>query len=164
MSSSADTAFTQAVDTILSEWGEPFSAARTELTDALQELYRTELRFPPIWPEHRRRAFIAHHADLDATELATQFDDLIDTVTNEFGLAYSTAPHPDEATELITTARRQTLDDFIDRRLILELPDEIDHAHAENPGRGENSMTACGPRPTPPQPRPTLKRETTATQ
>lgn len=144
MSSSAETAFNEAVDTILSEWGEPFSAASTELTDALQDRYRAELQFPPIWPEHRRHAFIAHHADLDAAELATQFDDLIDTVTNEFGLAYGIAPHPDDAAELITTARRQALDDFLHRRLIFELPDEIEHAHTENPGRGENSMTACG--------------------
>lgn len=110
MSSSADTAFTEAVDTVLSEWGEPFSAASTELTDALQELYHAELQFPPIWPEHRRRAFIAHHADIDAAELSTQFDDLIDTVTNEFGLAYGILPHPDDAAELITTARRQALE------------------------------------------------------
>lgn len=145
MSSSADTAFTEAVDTILSEWGEPFSAAPTELTDALQELYRAELRFPPIWPEHRRRAFIVHHADIDSTELSTQFDDLIDTVTNEFGLAYGILPHPDDAAELITTARRQALDEFIDRRLNYELPNEIEDAQTENPGRGEASMTACGP-------------------
>lgn len=145
MSSSAETAFTEAVDTILSEWGEPFSAAPTELTDALQELYRAKLRFPPIWPEHRRRAFIAHHADIDAAELATQFDDLIDTVTNEFGLAYGILPHPDDAAELVTAARGQALDEFIDRRLNYELPDEIEDAHAENLGRGEASMTACGP-------------------
>ncbi|MCB1288841.1 MAG: hypothetical protein KDB47_14305 [Mycobacterium sp.] len=145
MSSSADTAFAEAVDTILSEWGEPFSAAPTELTDALQELYRAELRFPPIWPEHRRRAFIVHHADIDSTELSTQFDDLIDTVTNEFGLAYGILPHPDDAAELITTARRQALDEFIDRRLNYELPNEIEDAQTENPGRGEASMTACGP-------------------
>ena len=130
MSSSADTAFAEAVDTILSEWGEPFSAAPTELTDALQELYRAELRFPPIWPEHRRRAFIVHHADIDSTELSTQFDDLIDTVTNEFGLAYGILPHPDDAAELITTARRQALDEFIYRRLNYELPDEIEDAQA----------------------------------
>ena len=145
MSSSADTAFAEAVDTILSEWGGPFSAAPTELTDALQELYRAELRFPPIWPEHRRRAFIVHHADIDSTELSTQFDDLIDTVTNEFGLAYGILPHPDDAAELITTARRQALDEFIDRRLNYELPNEIEDAQTENPGRGEASMTACGP-------------------
>lgn len=145
MSSNADTAFTEAVDTILSEWGEPFSAAPTELTDALQELYRAKLRFPPIWPEHRRRAFIAHHADIDSTELSTQFDDLIDTVTNEFGIAYGILPHPDDAAELITTARRQALDEFIDRRLNYELPDEIEDAQTENPGRGEASMTACRP-------------------
>ena len=108
MSSSADTAFTEAVDTVLSEWGEPFSAASTELTDALQELYHAELQFPPIWPEHRRRAFIAHHADIDAAELSTQFDDLIDTVTNEFGLAYGILPHPDDAAELITTRANPT--------------------------------------------------------
>ena len=137
--------FTEAVDTILSEWGEPFSAAPTELTDALQELYRAKLRFPPIWPEHRRRAFIAHHADIDSTELSTQFDDLIDTVTNEFGIAYGILPHPDDAAELITTARRQALDEFIDRRLNYELPDEIEDAQTENPGRGEASMTACRP-------------------
>ena len=145
MSSSADTAFTEAVDTILSEWGEPFSAAPTELTDALQELYRAELQFPPIWPEHRRRAFVAHHADIDAAELSTQFDDLIDTVTNEFGIAYGALPHPDDAAELITTARRQALEEFIDRRLNYELPDEIEDVQTENPGRGEASMTACGP-------------------
>lgn len=145
MSSSADTAFTEAVDTILSEWGEPFSAASTELTDALQELYHAELQFPPIWPEHRRRAFIAHHADIDAAELSTQFDDLIDTVTNEFGLAYGILPHPDDAAELITTARRQALEEFIDRRLNYELPDEIEDVQTENLGRGEASMTACGP-------------------
>ncbi len=130
MSSSAETAFNEAVDTILSEWREPFSAASTELTDALQELYRAELQFSPIWPEHRRRAFIAHHADIDSTELSTQFDDLIDTVTNEFGLAYGALPHPDDAAELITTARRQALDEFIDRRLNSELPDEIEDAQA----------------------------------
>ncbi|MDO3052140.1 hypothetical protein B7435_14190 [Mycolicibacterium peregrinum] len=145
MSSSADTAFTEAVDTVLSEWGEPFSAASTELTDALQELYHAELQFPPIWPEHRRRAFIAHHADIDAAELSTQFDDLIDTVTNEFGLAYGILPHPDDAAELITTARRQALEEFIDRRLNYELPDEIEDVQTENLGRGEASMTACGP-------------------
>ena len=145
MSSSADTAFAEAVDTILSEWGEPFSAAPTELTDALQVLYRAELQFPPIWPEHRRQAFIAHHADIDAAELSTQFDDLIDTVTNEFGLAYGILPHPDDAAELITTARRQGLEEFIDRRLNYELPDEIEDVQTENPGRGEASMTACGP-------------------
>ena len=145
MSSSADTAFTEAVDTVLSEWGEPFSAASTELTDALQELSHAELQFPPIWPEHRRRAFIAHHADIDAAELSTQFDDLIDTVTNEFGLAYGALPHPDDAAELITTARRQALEEFIDRRLNYELPDEIEDVQTENLGRGEASMTACGP-------------------
>lgn len=162
MSSSAETAFNEAVDTILSKWGEPFSAACTELTEALQERYRAELRFPPIWPEHRRRAFIAHHADLDAAELSTQFDDLIDTVTNEFGLSYGITPHPDDAAELITAARRQTLDEFIDRRLTYELPDEIEDAHAENPGRGENSMTAC--RPTQRRHnRATLRQETTTT-
>ena len=104
-----------------------------------------ELQFPPIWPEHRRRAFIAHHADIDAAELSTQFDDLIDTVTNEFGLAYGILPHPDDAAELITTARRQALEEFIDRRLNYELPDEIEDVQTENLGRGEASMTACGP-------------------
>ena len=147
MSTSAETAFNEAVDTILSEWGEPFSTASTELTDALQDRYHAELQFPPIWPEHRRQAFIAHHADLDAAELSTQFDDLIDTITNEFGLAYGILPHPDDAAELITTARRQALDDFIDRRLNYELPNEIEDAQAENPGRRENSMTACGHTP-----------------
>ena len=117
MSSSADTALRRSRRHDPLRMGEPFSAAPPSSPTPHRELYRAELRFPPIWPEHRRRAFIVHHADIDSTELSTQFDDLIDTVTNEFGLAYGILPHPDDAAELITTARRQALDEFIDRRL-----------------------------------------------
>ncbi len=139
------TAFAAAIDSILAEWGQVCSLGATDLTAALETLYRAELEFPPAWPAHRREAFIAHHADLDAGELATELDDLIDTVTNDYGLRYGVLPHHEDAAELIDDARRNAIHSHVEHRLIYELPDEIGYAVADDPGRGDGSMTACGP-------------------
>lgn len=137
MSSSAETEFTATVDKILGEWGQPFCDTRTELTDALERLYRAELEFPPGWPEQRRETFICNQADLDAGELSTQFDDLIDTVTNEFGLRYGTLPHSEDAADLIDTARTDAVAEFVDRQLSCEIPNAIEDAEADDPTDAE---------------------------
>lgn len=124
MNSSTEAEFNIAVEKVLAEWGQPFCDGYAELTDALERLYRAELEFPPGWPEQRRETVIVNQADRDAGELGTQFDDLIDTVINDFGLRYGTAPHPEDASEMIDTARKDALSEFVDKRLIFG-PDEI---------------------------------------
>ncbi|MDP7707546.1 hypothetical protein [Mycobacterium sp. TY815] len=91
MSSSIYAEFTIAVEKVLAEWGQPFCNGRFELTAAMERLYRAELEFPPGWPEQRRETVITNQADRDASELGTQFDGLIDTVVNDFGLRYGRA-------------------------------------------------------------------------
>lgn len=115
-----------------------------DLVTCIETLYRDRLTFPPAWPDHRREAFIASHADLAACELSTLFDDLIDTVTNEYGLQYGVMPHPEEHSQLLHAARRHALDDF--RMDTVYMDQVIAGAAAEDPGRGNGSMTACGPR------------------
>lgn len=118
-------AFDASIAEILAEWGQPSSFSRGRLATAVETLYRAELKFPPTWTEHHRETFITHHADLDVAELSTRFDDLIETVTNDYGLRYGTLPHPDDASDMIRTARQQALDDILQQRLDYELPNEI---------------------------------------
>lgn len=129
--SSTEAEFATAIDKVLAEWGQPFCDGHAELNDALERLYRAELEFPPGWPTQRRETVIINQADLDAGELGTQFDDLIDTVINDFGLRYGTLPHSDDASEMIHTARKDALNEFVERRLILG-PDEIVYAESED--------------------------------
>ncbi|MBE5472695.1 MULTISPECIES: hypothetical protein [Mycobacteriaceae] len=125
-------AFDASIAEILAEWGQPLSFSRGQLATAMEALYRAELEFPPTWPEHRRETFITNHADLDVGELSTQFDDLIESVTNDYGLRYGALPHPDDASDMIRTARLDALNDILQRRLDYELPNEIEAHSAED--------------------------------
>lgn len=130
---SAQEQFDTAIAEVLAHWGQPFSAANDQLRAAIEALYRAELDFPPSWPEHRRQAFITNHADCAAGELATQFDDLIDTVVNEYGLAYGVMPHSEDASDMIQAAREEAVADLIERRLNYELQDDIEQELQEDP-------------------------------
>ncbi|TXH19466.1 MAG: hypothetical protein E6R06_24340 [Mycobacterium sp.] len=131
---------------VIASWGD--GTSDDDLVASIETLYRARLAFPPSWPEHRRHAFITCHADLAAAELGGLFDDLIDTVINDYGLRYGVMPHSEDAAQLVHAARRDALDDFLMR--IDDLADEIAYAAAEDPGRGHGSMTACGPSQRPP--------------
>ena len=132
-------AFDASIAEILAEWGQPLSFSRGRLATAMETLYRAELEFPPTWTEHRRETFITNHADLDLGEVGTQFDDLIETVTNDHGLRYGTLPHPDDASEMIRTARLDALNDILEQRLDYELPNEIEAHSAEDAEEGVES-------------------------
>ena len=136
--------FHAVVGTVLAEWGQPCTRADDKLTAALQELYEAVLEFPAGWPPARRRRFITDHADMASTELGTVFDDLIDTVINEYALSYGVMPHSEDQCELVDEARRQALAEYLDDQLSWQLPEAIATAAAEDPGRGGGSMTACG--------------------
>ena len=61
----------------ISDW--PAITLCGQLDAAIQGLYRTHLPFPPSWTPDEHEEFIKEHADTDAQQLATQFDDTIDT-------------------------------------------------------------------------------------
>jgi hypothetical protein len=132
----------QFAERVITSWGD--GTGDDDLVGAIETLYRARLRFPPSWPEHRCQDFITHHADLAASELGTLFDDLIDTVINDYGLRYGVVPHSEDAAHLVDAARRDALDDFL-MRIDDDMAVEISTAAAEDPGRGHGSMTACGP-------------------
>lgn len=125
---------------VIASWGN--GTSDDDLVASIETLHRARLSFPPSWPQHRRHAFITRHADLAAAELGGLFDDLIDTVINDYGLRYGVMPHSEDRAQLVHAARRDALDDFLMR--IDDLADEIAYAVAEDPGRGHGSMTACG--------------------
>jgi hypothetical protein len=141
----ADVVFGGFFDDVLAEWGQPFSSAQWGLTEAIEVVFRQRLTFPASWPTQRCEAFIASHADRIAGQLGSVFDDLIDTVTAEYGAAYGVMPHHEDAGVLIDTARREALIEALTDSVVIELPDQIAQSTREDPGRGDGSMTACGP-------------------
>lgn len=135
--------FEQLAERLIASWGD--GMGYHDLAVAVETLYRAKLALPASWPEHRRREIIARHADLAASELVALFDDLIDTVINDHGPRYGVVPNPDDRASLVDAARQAALSDFA---AVAEynLIDEIAAAMADDPGRGQGSMTACGPR------------------
>lgn len=136
--------FTTLTDEAVTSWGDGLYG-HTELAAGIANLYRIWLanHLPASWPQHRRDTFITNHADQAASELATLFDDLIDTITNDHGLNYGTLPHPDDHAEILETARRDALDDHRDTCYYALLA-AIEQERDDDPGRGDGSMTSCG--------------------
>lgn len=110
---------------------------------AIRDLYRTHLSFPVSWTPDEREVFIEEHADTDATQLATQFDDAIDTVIDGFGLQYGYLPHHDDAAEMISAARTSAAYELLSS--IEYLQDELAQLAIHTAGRSAASMTGCSP-------------------
>lgn len=125
----------------VTEW--PEIAFSGQLDAAIRGLYRTHLRFPPSWTPDERDEFIEEHADTDAQQLATQFDDLCDGVIDGFGRQYGYLTHQEDASTMIDAARKDAvyqLQDSIDY-----LSDELATLAIHTAGRSVASMTGCSP-------------------
>jgi hypothetical protein len=79
----------------------PEIAFSGRLDAAIRELYRSHLRFPPFWTQEQCDEFVADHADTDASQLATQLDDLIDIATDRYEREHGIRPHGEDAEALI---------------------------------------------------------------
>ncbi|MGB5796390.1 MAG: transposase [Mycolicibacter algericus] len=125
----------------ISDW--PEITLCGQLDAAIQGLYRTHLPFPPSWTPDEHEEFIKEHADTDAQQLATQFDDTIDTVVDDFGRQNGYLPQSEDASEVISAARKT---------MVYELLASIEHTKGElarltihTAGRSAASMTGCSP-------------------
>jgi hypothetical protein len=148
-----DPEFEKLAEGAITSWGRP-DYGFDQLAAGIEALYGARLEFPPTWPQHRREAFITARADAAATELGTVLDDLADTVVDRYGRENYRLPDAETASELITAARWAALVD-VELSATYDLPEQIADAAAADPGRGEASMTACGPGQRPP---PTTER------
>lgn len=126
---------------VVSDWPEiSFSG---QLDAAMQDLYRTHLPFPPSWTLDEREEFIEEHADTDAQQLASQFDDAIDTATDDFGRQNGYLPQQDDASERIAAARKTAIYELTAN--IEYLKDELAQITVHTAGRSPASMTGCSP-------------------
>lgn len=141
-----DPAFDALAQSVITSWGTP-NVGFDQLATGIQTLYGSQLKFPAAWPQHRRDAFLNAHADAAATELATLLDDLTDTVVERYGREHHRLPDTQTLSELISAARSTALDG-VELSATYDLLDEIVSAAADDPGRGEASMT-CGARQRP---------------
>lgn len=110
---------------------------------AIRDLYRTHLRFPPSWTPDERDEFIEEHADVDAQQLATQFDDLIAVVIDGFGRRHGYQPNQDDASSTIAQARRDAIYEL--EASIEYLSDDLAQSAIHTAGRTVASMTGCSP-------------------
>lgn len=139
---SVSTEFETFANTVITEW--PDCAWSRQLEAAIEDLYRSQLQFPPSWTQDRREDFITSHADADAIELTATFDDLVDIVIDRYGREYGVLPHSEDAAELIDAERRAALSE-LEQRLRIDLPEDIAEATVHSLGRADGSMAACGP-------------------
>jgi hypothetical protein len=114
-----------------------------QLDVAVRDLYRTHLPFPPSWTPDECDEFIDEHADMDAQQLATRFDDLIDTVIDDFGRQYGCLPHQEDALEMIAAARKDAV--YALQANIDYLADDLAQLAVHIAGRAVASMTGCSP-------------------
>lgn len=137
-------AFTDLADNVVASWGTVFYSHNQFAAD-LEKLYRIWLAeyLPASWPPHRCEAFIAGQADQAAGELGSRFDNLIDTITERHVVAYGVLIDPEDHAEQLETARRHAFDHYR-KYAYVHLLAEIEQECADNPGRGEESMTSCG--------------------
>ncbi|RAV06144.1 hypothetical protein DQP55_24385 [Mycolicibacterium sp. GF69] len=123
---------------IAAGWGR--DQHHTALTAAITRLYRGLIAFPAAWPEHRREAFVADTADATASILTTLLDNYLDTLADTTSRS-SSLGGDDVIVELGLLAQ-----DHLAWQLTEQLPELIADHTVLDPGRGEGSMTACGPR------------------
>lgn len=123
--------------------GWPDIAFSGQLDAAIRDLYRTHLRFPPSWTPDECKEFIEEHADTEAQQLATQFDDTIDLVIDDFGRQNRDLPHHEDASKMIATARKTAVYQLPGS--IEYLTDELVQLAIHTAGRTAGSMTGCSP-------------------
>lgn len=109
----------------------------------ITDLYRSQLRFPPYWPQEQGDEFITCNAELDTIRLTTKFDDVIDTVIDRYTRQHGLFPHDDDAAEMIDAERRAAIYEL--EFHLAALSDEIAEVTAHSLGRADASMTGCSP-------------------
>jgi hypothetical protein len=112
-------------DATLPDWGD-ITFSSTRLDEAIRDLYRSHLRFPPSWSEEDCDEFVAENADMAATRLSTTLDDIIDRVIDGCERRPGIRPHHDDVSKMIEAAHRLAID---------ELEYDIDALQEELAGR-----------------------------
>lgn len=125
----------------VSDWPEIAFSGR--LDAAIRDLYRAHLPFPPSWTPDECKEFIEEHADTQARQLATQFDDAIDVVIDDFVRQYGYLPHHEDASTMIAKARKDAVYEL--EASIEYLGDDLAQTVTHTAGRTVASMTGCSP-------------------
>ncbi|OBI43933.1 transposase [Mycobacterium kyorinense] len=121
----------------------PEIALSGRLDAAIRDLYRTHLPFPPSWTPDERDEFIEEHAEMDAQQLVSRFDDLIDVVIDGFGWQNGYLPHSEDASAMIAEARKDAVYEL--EASIEYLSDDLAQRAIHTAGRTAASMTGCSP-------------------
>jgi len=126
-------------ESVATDWPEIAFSGRFDA--AIREIYRSHLPFPQFWTQEERDEFVSDNADMDATQLTTQLDDLSDIVIDRFGREHGFLPHHEDAAVMVAAERRVAVCELEDRIdcLTQELAEIAIHA----PGRTVASMTGC---------------------
>jgi hypothetical protein len=138
---SLDSDLKELADAAVADW--PEIALSGQFDTAIKDLYLSHLRFPPFWSPEECDEFITSNADMDATRLTTQFDDLIDTVIDRYGRQHGTRPHDEDAAAMIAAERKAAIHEL--EFYIEALSDELAGMTIQSLGRGAARMTGCSP-------------------
>lgn len=138
---SLKTVLKKLADAAIADWPEISFSGQFET--GIEDLYRSQLQFPPSWPQDRRDDFITDNAYIDVIRLTTKFDDAIDTAIDHYTRRHGDRPHHEDATEMIAAERRTAIYEL--EFYLASLSDEIAVIAAHTPGRAEVSMTGCSP-------------------
>lgn len=128
-------------DAAVADWADSMFSGQFD--SAIRDLYQSHLRFPPAWSQEDCDDFIAENADMAATRLTTELDDLIDTVVDGYERQHGTRPHNDEATDMIDAARRSAIYEL--KFDIEAISDQLARMATHSLGRAVASMTGCSP-------------------
>lgn len=128
-------------DAAVTDWPEIAFSGR--LDAAIRDLYRTHLAFLPSWTPDDRDEFIAEHADMDAQQMISRFDDLIDVVIDGFSRQNGCQPNQDDASSTIAQARKDAVYEL--ETSIEYLSDDLAQRAIHTAGRTVASMTGCSP-------------------
>lgn len=126
-------------ESVATDWPEIASSGR--FVAAISEIYRSHRPFPQFWTQEERDEFVSDNADMDAAQLTTQLDDLIDIVIDRLAREHGFLPHHEDAAALIAAEHRAVVCELEDRidALAQELAETAIHA----PGPTVPSMTGC---------------------
>lgn len=98
---------------------------------------------PTLLAPDEREEFIKEHADTDAQQLATQFDDTIDTVIDDFSRQNGHLPQSEDASEMISAARKTMVYELL--ASIEHMKGELSRLTIHTAIRSAASMTGCSP-------------------
>ena len=125
----------------VADW--PEIAFSGQFEAGIRYLYRSQLQFPPSWPQEQGDEFITCNAELDTIRLTTTFDDVIDTVIDRYTGQHGFCPRDDDAAEMINAERKAAIYEL--EFYLAALSDEIAEVAAHSLGRADASMTGCSP-------------------